>query len=144
MTNRCLASRYVGKARHGMVLIAVMVFLLIAVMMVLAWLRVAALERRTFRALVQRSQAEWLAESAIDRAVIQLKIDPEYKGETWNLSAEELQGKDAATVVIEVAPVEEQSKSRKITVQADYPIEPERRNRRTKTIQISLGQGESR
>jgi Tfp pilus assembly protein PilX len=143
-SNRNRAKGRCNDARKGMVLIAVMAFLLIAIMMILAWLKAAALERRTFRTLVERSQADWLAESAIDRAVAQLQIDPDYQGETWEISAADLQGKDSAIVVITVTSVADQAEVRKISVRADYPTVPERRNRRSKTIEIPMEQGDSK
>src|SRR5688572_10803783 len=88
--------------RDGFILIALMVFIAVAMMLALAWLKTAALERRTFRALQQRAQAEWLVESAIDRAAARLAANPGYEGETWKLSPTDMGGLDAGEALIAI------------------------------------------
>jgi len=129
--------------RKGAVLLVAMILITVVLMLVLSWLQVAALQRRTFRALVARTQAEWLVESGIERAVAQLAADPQYAGETWKIPAENLHGQDAAEVTIEIQNVADEAQQRQISVRADYPLEPHRRQRRSKSLRITLAQGES-
>ena len=124
--------------RRGIVLIALMIFLAVATMLVLSWLKIAGLERRQLRSLQERAQAEWLAESALERAAARLSADPEYTGETWKLTPDELSGRDEAEVLIRVEPVADESQNREIVVRADYPVAADRRHRRTKTLTIDV------
>ena len=51
-----------------------------------------------------QTQAEWLAESGIERGVAQLRASHKYRGEVWKISADELQERGAGEVTIEVVP----------------------------------------
>ena len=126
------------RPRRGIVLIALMIFLAVAMAMVLAWLKLAGLERRQLRSLQAQAQATWLAESALQRAAARLAADPQYSGETWKLTPADLGGRDAGEVVIRVDAIADQPAERSIIVQADYPIDLNRRNRRTKTVRVTV------
>ena len=141
MTNN--SRRRPRRNRDGFMLIALMVFIAVAMMLALAWLKTAALERRTFRSIQQRAQAEWLAESAIDRAAARLAVNASYEGETWKLAPEDLDALDAGEVLITVEPIAEQPNFRRVSVQADFPIDIERRHRRTKSVNLPIVQGAS-
>lgn len=55
--------------------------------------------------LAQRAaQTDWLVASAIDRARSQLKTIPDYKGETWRVPPEQMDGRLAGEVIIQVLP----------------------------------------
>jgi type II secretory pathway pseudopilin PulG len=138
-----ITRRPLRQRRDGFILIALMVFIAVAMMLALAWLKTAALERRTFRTLQQRAQAEWLVESAIDRAAARLAANPDYEGETWKLSQADMGGLDAGEALITVETVAENQNVRRVSVQADYPIDIQRRNRRTKSINIPIAPGAS-
>lgn len=53
----------------------------------------------------RRSQCDWLVDAGRALALSRLRNDPKYTGETWNISAEQLEGSDPGEVVIEVQPV---------------------------------------
>jgi type II secretory pathway component PulK len=124
--------------RPGVILIALMVFLAIASTIIMAWFKLAAVERHQVRVQQERLQALWLAESGLERAVSRLANDPKYSGETWKIAATELGGRDAAEVLIRIESINGQANQRKVFVQADYPVNPERRNRRSKAIKVTL------
>ena len=90
--------------RRGAVLISVMVALALITALSVAWLRIAAGERRLLREQQQRLEAGCLADSALARAAARLAADPNYRGETWHVVAESLGGRSAASVAIEIAP----------------------------------------
>ena len=71
----------------GAVLLIVMACLAIATTLVVGWARIAVLENRQARWAEDRLQAEWLAESAIQRAAAQLLANTEYPGEVWRFTA---------------------------------------------------------
>ena len=124
--------------RRGVILIALMVFLAVAMMIVISWLKLAGVERRQLRSLQSRAQAEWLAESALNRAAARIAADPTYRGETWKLDSADIGGRDAGEVLIRVEPVADSSNLKNVTVQADYPVDPAHRNRRTKTVVVAI------
>jgi Tfp pilus assembly protein PilX len=131
--------------RPGFALVGVLVCLVAASLLLVTWLKTVTLERQQARVAEQRLQAELLAEAALDRAAARLSEKADYAGETWKLSAEEISGRDAATVEIRVAAVADRPDRRTIEVVADYPVDPVRRARASKQIIIDLGKmsGES-
>jgi hypothetical protein len=115
----------------------------VAVLFVLALLgggliRVVWLRHGDLRAAERRLQAEWLAESAIDRAAARLDADPTYAGETWTIPADRLGSRDGASVRIDVAPVPDHPDRRLTRARADYPAEGPRRTRHSRALTITL------
>lgn len=82
-------------------------------------------------------QSETLADAGLDRAFARLAADPSYAGERWEVSAASLglpagdAGGPAAVVTIAVA---SEGEARMVRVQADYPVEPERRVRSSRRV----------
>ena len=66
-------------------------------------------------------QAEWLAESGAARASARLQADNAYHGETWDVPASALGGRDEGRVTIVVEPLKDSPGSRRVRVEADYP-----------------------
>jgi type II secretory pathway pseudopilin PulG len=124
--------------RRGLTSVAVLVCLIIITMISGAVIRVGMARRDELRAQERSLQAEWLAEAGIQRALARLAADPAYSGETWDISARDLDSADAALVTITVGPVPGVPKGRHIRAQADYPLDPLRRARYTKLLQSSL------
>ena len=124
--------------RRGAALLIVLVALVILMIMSATITRLIAARRRTLLLEERRIQADRLAESAIDRARASLLKNPEYAGETWRIAASELGGRDDAVVEIKVKHVNDRTNLRDVSVRADYPIDLERRDRRSKHARISL------
>jgi hypothetical protein len=118
--------------------VAVLVCLIIITIMAGALLRVGLSQREQVKAQEHRLQAEWLAESGIERAAARLAADPGYKGETWEVAARDLDSTDDALVSITVEPAHG-SKGRQVRVQADYPRDPTRRARHSQIIEMESG-----
>ena len=71
----------------GFVLLIVMACLAIVTVLVAGWARMAMVENRQQRSAEDRQQARWLAEAALQRAAAHLLLDREYQGETWQVTA---------------------------------------------------------
>jgi len=107
--------------RGAALLIVITLLLLVSVGIGLA-LRTNIAARREARRAAAGIQAEYLANAGFDLAAARLQTAPAYTGETWNISAEQLTGRDAAQVVVEVAADPENVSARRVTVVAEYPL----------------------
>jgi len=97
-------------------------------------LRVALTGRARGRVEERTLQAEWLVESGVERAAYQLASNPNYQGETWEISAEELGNKHAGRVSIRVEVSKSHPKQRRLEVRADYPCDAADRSRLSKVL----------
>jgi Tfp pilus assembly protein PilX len=127
--------------RRGMIAVAVLVCLLVATMIGASLIRLAQTQRATIRAEERRLQADWLAESGMERAAGRLAVDPDYRGETWEVAAADLGGGDPGRVTIAVEARPDDPRRRLVAVQADYPTDPDRRARSSKRLVIAAGPG---
>jgi Tfp pilus assembly protein PilV len=121
----------------------VLVSIGILAVLLVSILRLAAAERRALRAEQWRTQAAWLAESAVERAAARLEADSSYAGETWTIPPEELDGRDPASVSISVETSAGQPSRRVVRVVADYPSQFQDRVRRSRQVVLDLSQGET-
>jgi hypothetical protein len=114
-----------------MISVAALVCLLVMTLICGSLLRTIQTQRALVRSEERRLQADWLAESGLERACARLANDAEYQGETWSVTADQLGGKDNAAVTIQVAarPGKDGEIQRLVSVQADYPSDPSRRVR---------------
>jgi hypothetical protein len=101
-------------------------------------LRLTLLRRVALYNSEQVLQAEWLAESGIDRAIARLSEKPDYTGETWELSANEFHGRGDASVLIKVEVITNQANARRIVVRADFPKSEFKRARESRTLVTDL------
>ena len=109
-----------NSTNDGFVLAMVLVCLTVIVLALTAML---ARMSEGHRQAVQREQvvqAKWLAESGFERAAARLRQDSAYRGEQWRIEADELGGRRAADVVIEIETPESQS-SGTVRVIVHYP-----------------------
>ena len=90
---------------------------------------------RQHRRAIERDlrQCELLLGAGIVRAANQAANNTEYRGEKWELSAEQITGKAAGEVTIEIVP-ETAGEKRQLLVVAEYPIGGETSIRRSQTI----------
>lgn len=121
----------------GVIAVAVMIALIIIGLIAVGLLRLAATRRDQLRAEERRLQADWLAEAGIERAAMRLAESADYEGEAWEVSADELGGRLAATVRIKVEPAT--ASGRRVEVRADYPKDDPGRARRSKRAIIGSG-----
>lgn len=125
-------------SRRGMIAVAVLVCLMVATMIGAGLLKLVRTQQATIRGEERRLQADWLAESGLERAGARLAADPDYRGETWDLRAVDLGGDDPGRVTIAVAPQPDDPRRRLVTVQADYPTDPGRRARSQKQLVMEI------
>ena len=88
--------------RKGAAMIVVLVGLAVATTIFLSVLKLIAVQRQSVELQARQIQAGWLAESAVQRAAARLSAEAGYRGETWNISAQEIGGRDGATIAIRV------------------------------------------
>ena len=129
---------HVGAARRSAVLIVVLVCLAIAAAMGVVLVKLAATGRQSMQAQGWRMQAQWLAESGLERAAARLAADPKYSNETWTIAAEELGGDAGGVVRIRAEAVADQPNRRLVSVEADYPDDPQHRVRCNKQIVVDV------
>lgn len=128
----------VAATRRGGMLIIVLVCLIIAAAILGSVLKLAAGYRREQSAEQNRAQADWLAESGLERAVHRLQNDPAYAGETWKCSPEELQRLDGGEVTIKIESIRQMPEARRIVIRAVFPAGAATPARRTKELTVSL------
>ncbi|HEY2827919.1 MAG TPA: hypothetical protein VGJ04_09990 [Pirellulales bacterium] len=120
-SSRAFKSR--GRHRRGAVLVAALVEFIVAAAILFAVLQAVVGHQRQLLAGRQQIQAQWLAQAGIDRAVAQLQKSPDYRGETWRVSADELDGIAPAEVQIRLETVPERTDDLHLSVQAKYPAD---------------------
>lgn len=124
--------------RRGAVLLVAVVCIAVASVIFLSLLRLSVAERTRVETEAWQVQAAWLAESALERAAARLADDPDYQGETWNLSADDLGTRYGAAVTIQAETIPERKQRRLIRVEADYPDRSQRRARRSKQLVVEV------
>jgi len=122
-------------SRTGAFMIVAMVCLVLASALLGTLLKMASLGRSQTKIEAAGLQAEWLAESAIERAAAKLADQADYRGETWNVPAGEFGGHYGGRVVIEIAPAESGRKAIRVTAQ--YPADRTPSARQSKRIVVS-------
>jgi Tfp pilus assembly protein PilX len=127
-----------GPRRRGAALLVAMVCLVILTAIAGSLARKAVTRRARRKAEERRVQAEWLARSGLERAWVKLSASPDYHGESWKVSPEDLEGPDSALVVITVAEVAGKP-TRLVRVVADYPPDESRRARHTLQLELVPG-----
>ena len=128
----------IGGSRRGIALLMAIVALVLLLALSAALLGAARDRLLNQRRAESAVQAEFLAESALDRAAAKLAVDPSYSGETWNVSSKTLGGRDDARITITVLRDSTLSTRRNARVVADIPIDPSRRVRRSRSLNIDL------
>ena len=106
-------------------------------------IRLGLARRARIRTEERTWQAEWLAESGLERAAARLAADRDYRGETWEPSAEELGGPWSGRVLIEIEPERETDNpdgppTFHVRARADYPFNALPRARRTRAITVGF------
>jgi type II secretory pathway component PulK len=124
--------RQVG--RRGFVLVTVLVIMAISLALFAFWARAAVVEHRRLETRQFRVQAERLAEAGLRRAMVQRENQPNYKVETWRISADELDQVHPGEVRIQVRSAGDDRVE--IEATAQYPAGAEHRAQSTKRIEI--------
>jgi hypothetical protein len=124
--------------RRGAAMIVLLAALAVMMIMFLAAVKLALVQRKTIALNAWQVQAGWLADSGVQRAAARLTADASYHGETWNVSPQDINGRDGGTVAIRVEPAPGKPDRRTIHVEADYPSDPQQRARETRELIINV------
>ena len=128
----------INSRRRGAIMVGAMICLLLISLLLGSLLKVALAHRRQVRTEQYRLQAQWLAESAMERSVNRLTADGDYSGEEWNIAAKELDGRHAGSVKISVQKSAKRPMQRIVTVEAIYPSGVARSAKRTKQLTVRI------
>ncbi len=122
--------------RSGVVMAMALACLFLAILLC-ASLTVSTLDRhRRLRDQVRDYQARWLAESAVDRAVVQLRLNADYRGEVWTIPGEATGSPHSGQANITVTPADGDSGGHQVMVEALYPDRPVERVRVVREITL--------
>ena len=122
--------------RRGTVLVAALVCLLVVMSILTGILQNSLRARRQLRAERDARQADLLLEAGLSRAQFQLARNAEYRGEVWDLPADQIVDRGEAAVTIQANPAEEPAVGWKLQIRAEYPRGNESSIRRSATILI--------
>ena len=126
--------------RRGVTLIYGMIALTLVALLGTLLVKSALMQHRQARREQRRAQSQWLTEAALERAAARLATNPAYKGETWNVSSKQLDGRSAGRVLMTVESVPDKPDTRRVTVTAEYPVDTPDRSRTTKTVNVFIKQ----
>jgi hypothetical protein len=87
-----------------------------------------------------RAQAQWLAESGVQRAAARLRAAADYRGETWEIPADLLGSGHPAAVTIEVRTTAGDPSRRELHVVSRYPADGTRAATCERTIVLPTAQ----
>ena len=107
--------------RRGAAMVFALMALLVASMMIAALLRTTAMSHRQLKRDEYRLQASLLADAGCDRALMLLKIKPDFTTEEWKVSAEQLSPERTASVRLSVTSDTAQPTRRIVSAIAEYP-----------------------
>jgi len=126
------------KPRKGAIMVVVLVCLIVLMSLSGVVLRLRLLEHKRLKQEESRLQAEWLAESAVSRALARLKkSNGAYLGEVWKLSRDDWTQPQSGQVEIKVERFPSSTGKRRIRVVADYPSASPNRIRLSKSVTVS-------
>ena len=128
----------VSTNRRGVALLTAIVCLAVIAVICGSLIRVVHAQRQQTRLEERKLQAEWLAESGLERAAAKLADSQDYSGETWQIAAPEFAGRGGASVTITVEKVTDQPANRLVRVQANYPVDSAGRARHSKQAAMTI------
>lgn len=105
-------------------ILAALVALMVAMLMIGALTRGLVVHRRQVRFDQQRQQACWLADSALQRAVVRLRASADYSGEEWQPSLDVDGETLKARAIIRVSRTTSDSDRYFIHVETRWPDDP--------------------
>jgi len=124
--------------RTGSILIAVLAVLTLIMMLLGVWLKNLAMGRQEIRQQQHSVQADYLVQSAVNRAKARLHADQAYAGENWQIEPGALAGKEPASVSIKVEPVADRPQERLVEAMVQLPSQGPGRTQRTQKSKITL------
>lgn len=135
---RSVSTSRISHRRAGAILVVFVVLLLLASMTVGVLLQVTMQQRGAVKSASLQTQAEWILQSAANRAAVKLRQDANWNGETWKLTAEELQQTNDASAVIDISKDANKPSRRQAQITVLYPAEDAQRVRLQREYVIDL------
>lgn len=130
------------RMHRGAAIIVVIAFFAIAMTLIGVWVRSALQQQQVVRRWHEKTQARWLAEAGVRRAVARLQADQDYRGERWLVAAEQLGGPFPAEIEIDVELTDgddaRAARDRKIVALARFPAGDLARAQATKAVDYRL------
>ena len=124
--------------RRGAILVAVLVCLMVVILLAGSLVQAIISRHRQLRIQEHQAQAQWLAESAVERGAARLRAAADYQGETWQAAAEELDADRSGVATIRVEMIEGLPQRRRLVVEAAYPDDPHRRVAAIRQVLVDL------
>lgn len=135
---QCLAISQLASSRtasrRGAVLVIIMICLLLISLLMSSLLKSALLQRRQIIKEQYRVQAEWILESALERAAQQRMENVEYKGEVWEISPMDLGTRYSGSAEITLKTKGKDNRLISIQARVTYPENAPYSVTRTKNI----------
>lgn len=135
--SRLARGRRRNARRGGLLLVAALVCIAVAMMLAAVLAKAALLQHRQADLASCEQQSFWLAESAVARAIHNLRTSPDYAGETWDVPADVLGSGSAGVVVIQVTQMSEPRAGWQVHVESRYPIQTTNRVMCERTVFVS-------
>jgi Tfp pilus assembly protein PilX len=127
--------------RAGAVLVAALVCMLVVMTLIGTMLQGTLRARRQMRVERDRRQAELLVDAGLSRAALRLSRDVEYRGESWQLTPEQIVGRGGGLVTI-AASRAAADKPWQVHVVAEYPLGGGFSIQRSRTFPVETTQPE--
>ena len=126
------------RRRRGAGLVIALVTLLVITSTMAAIIQGLLVDLRQTRQLANELQAQWLADSAVSRAVAQCQASASYSGETWRAPViAEATSEGCGVAEIRIERASDPGKEMRVVVEARYPDHPIRRVVARRTLSIS-------
>jgi hypothetical protein len=132
---RTLRRQQTGRHRSGLMVVAALTCLLIVTVIVVNMLQSAIRMRRQLHAQRDLRQTELLLTAGAERAANHLNREPDFSGDTWELPADEIIGREAGRVTTHVTR-SDAATTWQIHVAAEYPLDRGPSIRRSQTFDI--------
>jgi hypothetical protein len=141
MRRQVFFSPRAGNRRSGAVLLVAIICLMVLTAVIGLFLKTSLKRQRQQRSFEHQTQARWLAESELDRAVTAFRADPEFQGGTREIPADEISGAHSAEVSISVDKSAATSHP-EITVVVTYPLGATEAIRQTRQLTLPVSAGD--
>jgi type II secretory pathway component PulK len=114
--------RQPNRFRRGAILAVALATLLVVTLVAGVILRGYLQAHRQLRREQDQLQAQWLADSAIARALARRKLDASYAGETWRVELSRATGEKASGIAtIKLEPAADQPQLLHLQVESQFP-----------------------
>ncbi len=108
--------------RRGAAMLFVVVLLFVASLLMATLVQSVLRQHRQLRLERFRTQAGWCADAGVQRAIAQLRLNPEFRQETWTIHLPGTPNETSRGVAEVQIHVEAAGENRRISIAAEYPV----------------------